>query len=293
VLPSRGVAIRVFIDGELADERTASISVFDRGFLYGDSVYEVTRTAGGRPVDLARHLERLARSASAIGIECPAAEVVAAAIARTLAAAANPDSYVRIIVTRGAGELGLDPALADRPRLIVIVRPLVLPPPEAYRDGVDVAIVEIRRNPRRALDPAVKSGNYLNNVLALGEAKRGGAHESIMLNPEGRLVEGASSNVFVARGDGLVTPAFEDGLLDGITRRRVLELCAAAGIPAGEAHLGADDLRGAPEAFITSSIRGVVPIARVDGRPLAAAPGPRTREVMARYAGFLDEEAAR
>jgi branched-chain amino acid aminotransferase len=286
------MAIRVFIDGEVGDEHGARISVFDRGFLYGDSVYEVTRTSGGRPVDLPRHLERLARSAAAIGMACPGD--VEDAVAQTLAAAANPDSYVRVIVTRGGGDIGLDPALADRPRLIVIVRPLVLPPPEAYARGVDVAIVEVRRNPRRALDPAVKSGNYLNNILALAEAKkRGGAHESIMLNPEGQLVEGSSSNVFVARGGRLATPAFEDGLLDGITRRRVLELCAEAGIAAAEEHLAAADLRDAGEAFLTSSIRGILPIARVDGAALPASPGPLTRELMRRYDAFLGEVAER
>jgi branched-chain amino acid aminotransferase len=287
------VATRVFIDGEIGDERNAVVSVFDRGFLYGDSVYEVTRTSGGRPVDARRHLERLARSAAAIAMPCPPAEEIEAALASTLAAAGNPESYVRIVVTRGGGDIGLDPALADRPRLIVIVKPLVTPPPEAYRDGVEVAIVAVARNPRRALDPAVKSGNYLNNILALAEGRRQNAHEALMLNPEGRLVEGSSSNVFVARVAGLVTPAFEDGLLDGITRRRVLELCAAAGIAASEEHLGAQDLRQAPEAFITSSIRGILPIARVDGLPLAASPGSLTREVMRRYDLFLGEVAAR
>jgi branched-chain amino acid aminotransferase len=276
---------RVLIDGTIFDERDAVVSVFDRGFLYGDSVYEVARTSGGRPVDLGRHLDRLARSAAAIGLELPAD--IDAAVRRTLEAAGNPESYIRVVVTRGGGDIGLDPALADRPRLVVIVKTLVLPAPALYASGCDVALVAVRRNPRRALDPAVKSGNYLNNIMALAEARRGRAYESIMLNPDGRLVEGSTSNVFLARDRRLLTPAFEDGLLDGITRRRVLELAAAAGIDAGEAHLDADDLRRAPEAFITSSVRGVVPIARVDDEPLAAAPGPMTAELMRRYDEFL------
>jgi branched-chain amino acid aminotransferase len=286
------VPTRVFIDGELGDEATARVPVFDRGFLYGDSVYEVTRTAGGRPVDLDRHLDRLERSAEMIGLAAPPRGAVVEAVHATLAAAANPESYVRVVVTRGGGDIGLDPALADRPRLVVIVRPLVLPPDALYRDGCDVAIVAVRRNPRRALDPAVKSGNYLNNILALAEARRANAHESIMLNPEGRLVEGSTSNVFLARAGRLVTPAFEDGLLDGITRRRLLELAAAAGIPAAEAHLGADDLRGADEAFLSSSLRGVLPVARVDGVALPASPGAVTRELMRRYDAFLADVAA-
>jgi branched-chain amino acid aminotransferase len=287
------VTTRVLIDDAISDERGAVISVFDRGFLYGDSVYEVARTSGGHPVDLERHLERLARSAAAIGMQAPPRETLVAAVRRTLEAAGNRESYLRVIVTRGGGEIGLDPAMAERPRLIVIVKELALPDARLYASGCDVALVAVRRNPRRALDPSVKSGNYLNNILALAEARREAAYESVMLNPDGRLVEGSTSNVFLAPagGGGVVTPAFEDGLLDGITRRRVLELAVEAGIPAAEAHLGADDLLGAAEAFLTSSIRGILPIARVDGRALPAAPGPLTRELMRRYQAFLDSVA--
>jgi branched-chain amino acid aminotransferase len=268
---------RVLIDDAIFDENTASISIFDRGFLYGDSVYEVTRTAGGRPVDLERHLVRLERSAAAILLPT-----------RTLAAAGNPDSYIRIILTRGSGEIGLDPALAVAPRLIVIVRPLHLPAPELYREGCAVALVGVRRNLRRAVDPAVKSGNYLNNILALAEAKRSGAHEAIMCNAEGHVVEGSTSNIFVVRGGVVRTPVLEDGLLDGITRGRVIELCRAAGFPVEETHLLPGDLGGAEEAFLTSSIRGVLPITRVDGARLASGkPGPMTRELMRRYDALL------
>jgi len=287
------LATRVFIDGEIHDERTAVIPVFDRGFLYGDSVYEVTRTAGGHPVDLERHLERLERSAARIGMVSPGRAAIEAAIAATLAAAGNAESYLRVIVTRGDGELGLDPALADRPRIVVMVRSLRLPDDELYHDGVQVALVAVRRNPRQALDPAVKSGNYLNNILALAEARARPAYESIMLNPDGRIVEGSTSNIFIVRRGRIDTPAFEDGLLDGITRRRVLELAAGEPpIPAGESHLFPDDLRGADEAFLTSSVRGVLPVTRVDGAPIGAGvPGPITGELMQRYARFLEQVA--
>jgi branched-chain amino acid aminotransferase len=279
---------RVFIDKGVFDEQTASISVFDRGFLYGDSVYEVTRTAGGRPVDLERHLVRLERSAAAILLPTPPRPAVIAAIDQTLAAAGNPDSYIRVIVTRGSGEIGLDPALAVEPRLIVIVRPLHLPPQALYRDGCAVSLVGVRRNLRRAVDPAVKSGNYLNNILALAEAKRSGAHEAIMCNAEGHVVEGSTSNVFVVQGGRVRTPVLEDGLLDGITRGRVIELCAAAGFPCEETHLLPGDLRAADEAFLTSSIRGVLPITLVDGAPIGGGkPGPVSLELMRRYDGLL------
>ena len=282
------MAIRVGIDGVIHDERTAVVPVFDRGFLYGDSVYEVTRTAGGRPVDLERHLERLDRSATAILLGPLDLGLVGRELAATLAAAGNPESYIRIVVTRGAGEMGLDPALADRPRRIVIVRPLKLPDRALYEQGAAVALVAVRRNLRRAVDPAVKSGNYLNNIMALAEAKRAGAYESIMCNAEGRVVEGSSSNLFVARGGELCTPALEDGLLDGITRRRVIELLHGAGREMAEAHLAPDDVRRADEAFITSSVRGVMPVVKVDGAAVGGgAPGPITREAMALYARFL------
>src|SRR5262249_48797597 len=253
------VRARAFIDGRITDENEAFVPVLDRGFLYGDSIYEVTRTSGGRPVDLGRHLDRLARSAAAIGLDPPGRAQLAGAVGETLAAAGAGEAYVRIIVTRGAGEIGLDPALADRPRVIVLVRPLTPLDPSLYQNGVEIALVAIRRNPKRALDPAIKSGNYLNNILGLREARARGAHECVMLNAEGWLTEGAPSNRFVVRGDAVRTPAFDDGLLDGITRGRVLELARAAGIPAAEAHLGRDDLLGADEAFLTSSLRGVLP----------------------------------
>src|SRR5262249_41244614 len=223
------MSIRVYIDGEMHDEKTAVIPIFDRGFLYGDSVYEVTRTVGGRPLDLDLHLDRLDRSSVQIGIPILPRAELHRAIQKTLDAAANPDSYLRVIVTRGAGEINLDPAAADRPRLIVLVKELKLPSDEDYRRGVDVALVGVVRNARRAVDPAVKSGNYLNNILAVAEAKRNGAYEAFMLNAAGRLVEGSTCNVFVVKRGVVRTPAVEDGLLDGITRRRILELAAGAG----------------------------------------------------------------
>lgn len=282
------MSVQVFIDGFIHDEQTAVVSVFDRGFLYGDSVYEVTRTAGGRPVDLPRHLDRLARSAAAIYLEAPPAAVIADAIGRTLAAARNPDSYVRVVVTRGAGKIGLDVALADAPQLIVIVKPLELPPPALYETGVEVALVAVRRNLRQAVDPAVKSGNYLNNVMAFAEGKRRGAHEAIMCNVDGFMVEGSTSNIFVVGAGVVSTPALDGGLLDGITRRRVLDLLRGAGRQVTELPLRPEALRMAEEAFLTSSIRGVLPVTHVDGTPIGGGvPGATTRDLMQRYELFL------
>jgi branched-chain amino acid aminotransferase len=287
------VAIRIYIDGQIHDEKTASVPVFDRGFLYGDSVYEVLRTAGGRPVDFDRHLERLERSSEAILLPVLPRERVIQAVQETLGAAGNPDSYIRIIVTRGAGEIGLDPALADRPRLIVMVRPLRLPDESLYREGAKIALVAVRRNLRRAMDPAVKSGNYLNNIMALAEAKRAGADEAVMCNAEGRVVEGSTSNVFLVAGGRIRTPALGDGLLDGITRRRVFELARGAGIPIEDAHLVPADVLAADELFLTSSIRGVLPVVRVDDHVVGdGTPGPITRELMRLHEAFLARAAS-
>jgi branched-chain amino acid aminotransferase len=286
------MGIAVSIDGRVTDAAGAQVSVFDRGFLYGDSVYEVTRTAGGHPVDEERHLERLARSAERLLIPCPPVEQLVAETRAALAAAGNAESYVRTVLTRGAGEIGLDMALAVDPKRIVIVQPLKLPPAELYARGCDVVVAKLRRNPREALDPAVKSGNYLNNILALAEARRAGAHECLMLNPAGDLVEGSTSNVFLVRGGRVITPALEGGLLAGITRRRVLELCAAAGVLVEERRVAPDELAGADEVFLSSSIRGVLPVARVDGRAVGGgAPGPIGRELVGRYAAFLEDVA--
>ena len=286
------MAVKVYIDGAICAPEQATISVFDRGFLYGDSIYEVMRTSGGRPVDRDAHLDRLERSAAAIVLPPPDRERISAAVEETLRAAHNDESYVRIVVTRGSGEIGLDTALADRPRVIVIVRPLVLPPPEAYTRGIGLRMVQVQRTSRRAVDPGVKSGNYLNNILALHEARQAGADEAIMCDAQGRVAEGSTCNVFVVRGDGVSTPDLDIGLLAGITRHRVIELARADGIEVHEGTLTPDDVRGADEVFITSSLRGVVPVAQVDGAALARPMvGPVTGRIMKLYERYLADQA--
>jgi branched-chain amino acid aminotransferase len=288
------VSVRVYVNGQITDEGSAVISVFDRGFLYGDSVYEVLRTAGGRVVDFDRHLDRLARSAAAIALALPPEEAIRRAVADTLAAAANPEAYIRIIVTRGAGRIALDLDAADAPSLLVITQPLKMPRAELYTGGAALAIVGVERTSRRAVDPAVKSGNYLNSILALAEAQRRGAYEALMLGPDGRVAEGSTSNVFAVRAGKLTTPALLTGILAGITRQRVIELAREAGLEAGEGDLYPDDLRGADEVFITSSIRGVMPVSRVDDAVIpGGAPGPVTRRLMDAYDRFIEDVSRR
>jgi branched-chain amino acid aminotransferase len=289
---SSAMPVKVWINGTLCDERAAMVSVFDRGFLYGDSVYEVMRTAGGRPVDLERHLDRLGRSAAGLQLPPPVADALRRALAETLAAAANAESYIRIIETRGAGEIGLDIGLAVDPTTIVIVRPLRLPAAELYERGARLEIVGVQRTSARAVDPSVKSGNYLNNVLALAAARRAGADEALMCDASGRIAEGSTSNVFAVVQGGIVTPPLEVGLLPGITRQRVIELTRAAGIEVAERTLLPGEVRSADELFITSSVRGLLPATRIDGRVIGdGLPGPVTRRAMGLYAGFLAEVA--
>ncbi|MCA9679435.1 MAG: aminotransferase class IV [Kofleriaceae bacterium] len=285
------MAFRIYVDGRITDARDAMVPVLDRGFLYGDGVYEVTRTAGGRPVDLEPHLDRLARSADRIGLALPPRDAMIAAIDATLADAGNPESYLRVIVTRGAGEMGLDPALADAPRLVVIVRPLALPAPALYVDGSSLRLVSVKRNSPGALDPAIKSGNYLNNILGLAEARRAGAAEAVMCDDQGRVCEGSSSNVWCVRGGVVATPPLHVGLLPGITRWRLLQLARADGVAVEEVELYPADLHAADELFITSSIRGVLPISRLDDRSLPV--GPVTTRLVALYERFLADQAGR
>ena len=278
----------VWIDGAPVDAADARVPVFDRGFLYGDSVYEVTRAFGGVAFALDEHLDRLERSAAGLLMRTPPRAAINKAVVDTLAASKLDDAYVRIVVTRGAGEIALDPAAADEPRLIVIVRPPKPPAPEAYRDGVEVAIVGRTRYapgvPTSTVDPQVKSGNYLGSVMAVAEARKRGAYEAILCDNVGRITEGSSSNFFIVRGGWVSTPPLSVGLLEGITRRKVMELLDAEKVRWSEQALWPIDLHRAEEAFLTSSVRGVVPISRVDGEPVGdGKPGPITRRVMQAY----------
>lgn len=280
------MATAVSLNGAIVPPERAVVSVFDRGFLYGDSVYEVIRTYHGVPFALDRHLERLRASAERLAMELPwELPRIAAEVSRTLEAAGNAESYVRIVVTRGSGPIGLDPGLAEDPLTVVIVRELQPPGPEVVRDGVKLQVVSVRRNLREAIDPRAKTGNYLNNVMALAEAKRHGAYEAVMLDASGRVTEGSSSNVFVVRGGVLRTPPLEAGILEGVTRGLLLEVARSIGVPAEERSLGEEDLIHADEALITSTVREIVPVARVGVGELehpvgAGVPGPVTARLV-------------
>jgi branched-chain amino acid aminotransferase len=279
----------IFVNGRVTSERDAVVPVLDHGFLYGEGVYEVCRTYDGRLRLLGRHLARLRASADLIALPVPFSDSeLTARIDETLAAAGLlpwtpglPDAYVRLLLTRGVGELSYDPRACPAPTLVIIARPHTPPPPSAYEAGVEVALVDVERNRREALNPRIKSNNLLNNALAMQQAIARGAFEAVMRNHTGDLAECSQSNLFVVQAGRVRTPPLAAGLLPGITRAFVLELCRDLGIPAGEEVLHDQDLTGADEAFLTSTTREIVPIVRVDGRPVGSGrPGPIARQLL-------------
>ena len=297
----------VNMDGRLVRPEEAVVSVFDRGFLYGDSVYEVVRTYGQRPFELERHLRRLRRSAERLALELAwDGERTRRELLRTLEAAAaaaeEPDPEaapwnqgelsLRVIMTRGAGELGLDPALAVGPRAIIVASPLRGPPASAYRDGVSCRIVGVRHDAPEAPDTTAKTGAHLANVLAVREARAAGAHEALLLDRDGFVTEGASSNLFAVCEGRLETPPLEVGILAGVTRERVLELARAEGLLARERAIRPEDLARADELFITSTAREILPVTALDGRAVGSGRvGPLTTRLRVLFRAAADAEA--
>jgi branched-chain amino acid aminotransferase len=293
----------VNLDGLLVPPEQAKVSVFDRGFLYGDSVYEVIRTYGGRPFEEEAHLARLRHSAERIALapKWDSARI-AREIARSLESARGGDPvdpeaapwnvgerYVRVVMTRGAGDIGLDPALAVDPVALVVVLPLSGPPLSAYHGGVKAAVVGVRRAAPEAIDPSAKTGAHLPNVLALKQAREAGAHEALLLDAHGFVTEGSSSNVFAVSGAVLRTPPVAAGILEGVTRGVVLRLARAARVAVEEAPLRPEDLEGADEVFITSTVREIVPVTRLGDHVVGAGrPGPVTRQLHAAFRALAD-----
>ena len=285
---------RVFLSslGHPVPPEEAVVSAFDRGFLYGDSIYETLRTCGGRLVDLDRHLGRLHGSAEGIALDLPFTDgEILDAVRATLEAAQNPDSKVRIVVTRGGGAMALDVRESRSPLLVVYVQPLQLPTAETYARGLSAHVVGVQKNNRGMIDPALKTGNYLPSILALRQAIERSGEDAIMINQDGNVAEGATSNVFMVKDGEVLTPHLETGVLAGITRQRVLELSIAAGLPTHERSIAPELLRAADEVFLTSSVRGIMPVTTLDGARISEGMGPVTRRLTAAYDGFLDAVA--
>jgi branched-chain amino acid aminotransferase len=274
------------IDGQLVPPERAVVSVFDRGFLYGDSVFEALRTHGGRLSLLDLHLERLERSAARVFIPLPVPlSTLREEVLGAVRAHGSSESYVRLMLTRGtARALGLDPGLAENPCRVVLVTELKLPPPEVYERGIEAITFRVERPSDELSVANAKIGNYLATVLALRKALELGASEALLENAAGEILEGSTSNVFVVIGGSLLTAPETSAILPGITRARVIEAARAAEIPLGLRAVARAELSRAEEVFVTSSIREVVPVVKIDGQRVGSgAPGPVARELLRRF----------
>jgi len=276
----------VNVNGKITDQANAVVSVFDHGFLYGEGVYETLRTYSGQPFLFDRHMRRLRKSASMLSLSVPAAnEEIDRRFRETMKAAGlgtqSREAYLRILVTRGIGELTYDPAACGDPTIVIIAKPHVDPPVDAFERGVMVALVDIVRNHPGSVNPLIKSNNLLNNALAMQEAFRRGAFEGVMRNYRGELAECTTANLFVVKDGEALTPPLDAGLLAGITREYLFEVGRDTGIAVREQTLRDADLLGADEAFLTSTTRELVPIVRVDNHTIGeGVPGPVTKGLL-------------
>jgi branched-chain amino acid aminotransferase len=276
---------RVWINGKLVDKSEAKISVYDHGVLYGDGVFEGIRVYSGKVFRLREHVERLYDSARAIHLEIPMPrEAMVDAVNTTVRANDKQDGYIRLVVTRGAGNLGLDPRKTSDPQVIVIVDDISLYPTELYEKGLDIITAATIRNHPNALNPRIKSLNYLNNILAKIEGARAGCQEALMLNHKGEVAECTGDNVFVVKRGLLKTPPADAGILEGVTRYAVIELARAASIPFQETTLTRHDVYTADECFLTGTAAEVIAVVKCDDRPIGSGkPGPITRQLRERF----------
>jgi branched-chain amino acid aminotransferase len=277
--------MKIFIDGKYLDERDAKISVFDHGLLYGDGIFEGIRAYNGRVFKLKEHIDRLFYSAKAILLEIPMShtELIKATVA-TIRANKLRDCYVRLIVTRGVGNLGLNPRNCKKPSVIIIAGKIQVYPPALYARGMDIVTVPTTRNLHSALNPAIKSLNYLNNILAKIEANNAGVEEAVMLNAEGFVAECTADNLFIIKNGEVFTPPLSAGALYGITRQTVIELAKEAGLKVSEPNLTRYDLFNADECFLTGTGAELIPVVKIDGRVIGTGkPGKLTRSLVEKY----------
>ncbi len=279
------MALKVFINGTLYDKDDAKISVYDHGLLYGDGVFEGIRSYGGKVFRMQEHLDRLWDSAKALWLEIPTSkQQMARDIERMLKVNGIEDGYIRVLVTRGSGTLGLDPNRCSDPQVVIIADTISLYPKELYEKGLAIITVSTVRNHPAALSPRIKSLNYLNNILAKIEGLQAGCIEALMLNHKGEVAECTGDNIFLVRKGCVLTPPNEAGILEGITRDAVMALAREAGYEMRETPLTKHDVYIADECFLTGTAAEVVPVVKVDSRTIGdGTPGPVTRELMQRF----------
>ena len=286
--------MKVYLDGKFVDESEAKVSVFDHGLLYGDGVFEGIRLYGGNVFRLDEHLERLEYSAKAL-LPIPLARAeLSAATCETCRVNGLRDAYIRLVVTRGVGDLGLAPWLCPKPTLFIIASRISLYPQEFYDKGLAIVTVPTRRIGPAALPPTIKSLNYLNNILAKIEAKQFGALEAIMLNEQGYVAECTADNVFIVHKGGIVTPSTSQGALKGVTRGAIIDIAAELGITVREANMTRYDVWCADECFLSGTGAEVIPVVKLDGRVIGAGrPGPVTQRVLTSFRRLVRLEGTR
>jgi len=280
----KSMSAHVCVNGRISSGRDAVVSVFDHGFLYGEGIYETLRTYHGRPFLFDRHVRRLRNSARMIVLDIPFTDDDLASQIRDTMAAADlngSEAYIRVLVTRGIGELTYDPQATPTPSVVIIVKPHIDAPPDVYERGVRVVIVDVVRNHPQTVNPMIKSNNLLNSALGMQEALRKGGFEGIMRNYRGELSECTTSNLFIVKDGAALTPPLESGLLPGITREFLFEIGKEVGVDVREQVLRDSDLLSADEAFLTSTTREAVPIVKVDDKTIGTGrPGPITRKLL-------------
>jgi len=275
----------IYLNGKLVPRDEANVSVFDHGVLYGDGIFEGIRVYEGNVFRLKEHIERLYESAKTIHLDISMTpEELSRATVETVVANGVRDAYIRLVITRGVGDLGIDPTSCPDPTIFIIAATIALYPPEYYEKGVPLITASTRRIPMECLDPRIKSLNYLNNILAKVEARRAGVPEAVMLNIAGRVAECTADNIFIMRNGILKTPRLTEGVLPGVTRGAVLELGTEAGLETKETVLGLHDLYNAEECFLTGTGAEIVPVVSVDGRQVGdGKPGPITLDLSERF----------
>ena len=282
---------QIYISGKFVPQEDAKISVFDHGLLYGDGVFEGLRSYGGKVFRLHEHITRLYESARAIWLEIPMTQdAMCQAVNEAIRINKIDDGYVRLVVTRGAGTLGLDPNRCSNPQVIIIADAISLYPKELYEKGLEIVTVSVQRTSSAALSPRIKSLNYLNNILAKIEGLQAGCIEALMLNHKGEVAECTGDNIFIVRHGVLYTPPLDAGILGGITRDAVIEVAREADIEVREVALTKHDVYVADECFLTGTAAEVIPVVKVDSRTIGAGkPGPTTHDLEKRFRKLTQE----
>jgi branched-chain amino acid aminotransferase len=287
--------VKIYLNGKLVDKADAYVSVFDHGLLYGDGVFEGIRTYDGLVFRLKEHIDRLYKSAAAIELRMPMTKTATMeAVIETLKANALRDAYIRLVVTRGPGDLGLDPRKCSDPTVIIITDKIKLYPEEFYRNGLAIVTATTRRNLPQALDPRIKSLNYLNNILAKVDAIKSGTEEAIMLTHDGYVAECTGDNIFMVKSGGLSTPPADIGALEGITRDAVIGIARRLGVPFSEKMTRMEDVYSSDEVFLTGTAAEIIPVVRIDARRIGSgSPGAVTQRLTAEFRKLTKTDGVR